>query len=256
MLPTDAAIRLHGPIDQALTLINRALQEHASFDPHVSERSFRIAMSDIAEVSILPRLTKILGLVAPLTRIDVVPLQPDTGASAMRSGEIDISIGHLNDLHDDCISVEAFNDRLICMIRRDHPFSERELTRESFNKLRFYHARMAAPIHQLVERWLVDSDAKPRIAVRGRLGLAPEIVRTTDLAAVIPEAVARGIYDPRDFRIFDLPFELPPIEVKVHIHSRFSSDMGIRWVRDVALEVLRQQYEECGLSREVSTSKS
>ena len=55
MLPTDAAVRLHEPLDQAFELLNRALQRSVAFDPRVTERTFRIAMSDIAEAYILPR---------------------------------------------------------------------------------------------------------------------------------------------------------------------------------------------------------
>jgi len=244
MLPTDAAIRLHAPIDQALTLINLALQERAMFDPMVSERTFRIAMSDVAEIYALPRLVMMLGQVAPLTRVDVVPLHPESGIGELRSGEIDIAIGHIKNLDEDCISVDAFNDQLVCMLRKGHPVAQSNLTREKFSELRFFHARTTAPIHQLVEEWLVDGEAKPRIAVRGRLGLAPEIVRNSDLAAIIPEAIARGLYDTKDFCILELPFDLPRIEVKVHTHKRFGSDKGIAWLRDVAVETLRQSYAD------------
>src|SRR6476619_842029 len=33
MLPTAAAVRLHGPIDQGLSIIGAALQQHSGFDP-------------------------------------------------------------------------------------------------------------------------------------------------------------------------------------------------------------------------------
>lgn len=244
MLPTDVAIRLHAPIDQALTIINRAVQERTDFDPMESERTFRIAMSDVAEIYALPRLIKILGQIAPATRIDVVPLKPEAGVAELRSGEVDIAIGHIEQLDEGCNSVEVFNDKLICILRKAHPYQEPTLTREGFTNLRFFHARMTTPILKLVEPQLVNSEAKPQIAVRGRLGLAPEIVRTSDLAAIIPETMARGLYGTRDFRILDLPFDLPSIEVKVHTHERFNSDMGIRWLRDVAVETLRQSYAE------------
>lgn len=240
MLPTDAAIRLHAPIDQALTLISRALQERASFDPLLSERTFRIAMSDVAELYALPRMMTTFRRVAPLARVEVIPLQPEAAVGAMRSGEIDISIGHIKDLDEDCVSVDVFNDRLVCMVRTGHPFAKSKLTRKSFGELLFFHARMSAPIHRLVEQWLVDGEARPRIAVRGHFSAAPDVVRSSDLAAIMPEAIALGLYSKREFRLLELPFELPPIEVKVHSHSRFSGDMGIKWLCDVAVEALRQ----------------
>src|SRR6201992_4238804 len=91
MLPTDAAVRLHEPLDQAFELLNRTLQSGVVFDPRVTERTFRVAMSDIAEVYILPRLITELSHISPLIRVHVVPLLPDSVAGAMRSGEIDLA---------------------------------------------------------------------------------------------------------------------------------------------------------------------
>lgn len=238
MLPTDVAIRLHTPIDEALTLIRRALQDVSDFDPRASERTFRVAMSDGAEIYVLQRLTRVLSQIAPSVRIHVVPLEPDSSVGAMRSGEIDVSIGHISDLDDDCDSVDAFNDKLICMVRRGHRLAQSKLTRENFSKLQFFHARMTSPVHQLVERWLVDSDARSQISVRGHFSLAPGIVRESDLAAIFPEAMAHNLPNIDDFCLCELPFELPQIEVKVHIHRRFSRDMGILWLRGMIVETL------------------
>lgn len=240
MLPTDAAIRLHEPFDQALTIVSRAIQEHTAFDPMTTERTFRIAMSDVAEVFALPQLMTRLSRIAPFARVDVSPLQPVTTVNALRSGEIDIAIGQIRDTDEGCISCEAFNDRLICLVRSTHPFAKARLTRKNFGELRFFYARMTGPTHQLLEQWLAESEARPRIAGRGHFTVAADIVRASDLAAIFPEVVARGLNRPRDFRILALPFELPPIEVKVVSHSRFAADMGIQWLRDVAVDVLQQ----------------
>jgi DNA-binding transcriptional LysR family regulator len=48
MLPTDAAVQMHEPLDQAFELLNRTLQSGVVFDPRVTERTFRVAMSEVA----------------------------------------------------------------------------------------------------------------------------------------------------------------------------------------------------------------
>jgi DNA-binding transcriptional LysR family regulator len=240
MLPTETAVRLHGPLDEAFAIINRALQERATFDPLVTQRRFRIAMSDLAEVYALPRLLGKLTRLAPMARIDVVPLQPDDGVAAMRSGEIDLSVGHMKDPDRECLTVDLFNDRFVCMIRAGHPLAKASLTRAGFEKLRFFFARISTPTHQLVERWLTDGESRPRIAVRGHFTAAPDVIRNSDLAAIFPETLALGLPKAKDFRLYDLPFSVPPIEVKVHSHARFASDLGIAWMREtVAKELLK-----------------
>jgi DNA-binding transcriptional LysR family regulator len=228
MLPTDAAVRLHEPLDQAFELLNRTLQSGVVFDPRVTERTFRVAMSDIAEVYLLPRLINELSRVSPFVRIHIVPLFPDSLVSSMRSGEIDLAIGAISDK--DLMSTDIIKDRYICLVRANHPIARSRLTRSNFSKLRFFFARTTSAVYQLAEQWLADENARPRIAVRGHFTTAPEIVRHSDLAAIFPRLLALDLYRAKDFRLLDLPFELPPMEIKVHSHSRFANDTGIKWM--------------------------
>lgn len=244
MLPTDAAVRLHEPLDQAFELLNRALQSGLVFDPRVTERTFRVAMSDIAEAYILPRLMHELARISPLVRVDVVPLLPESVLSSMRSGEIDLAIGAVSVSDKDCISVDTFSDRYVCMVRAGHPMAKSELTRSNFAKLRFFFARTTSLIYQLAEQWLADEDARPRIAVRGHFTTAPNIVRHSDLAAIFPRLFALDLYRAKDFRLLDLPFDLPAMEIKVHSHARFANDTGIRWMCQTSARLLSNSAAE------------
>lgn len=241
MLPTDAAVRLHEPLDQAFELLNRTLQSGVVFDPRATERTFRVAMSDIAEVYILPRLISELSRISPFVRVHVVPLLPDSVVSSMRSGEIDLAIGAISSPEKDLISIDTFNDRYICLVRANHPVAKSRLTRANFSKLRFFFARTTSSVYQLAEQWLADEDARPRIAVRGHFTTAPEIIRHSDLAAIFPRLLALDLHRARDFRLLDLPFDLPPIEVRVHSHSRFANDTGINWMCQTSAAILSHE---------------
>jgi DNA-binding transcriptional LysR family regulator len=233
MLPTEAAVRLHEPLDQAFGIINRAIQERVAFDPKVTQRVFRVAMSDVSEVYYLPRLMARLVHVAPSVRLDVVPLAVDTVAAAMRAGEVDLAIGYLRNLEGECTSHALFQDKFVCMVRSGHPIGRSKLTKASFVNLRYVHAGTSAPGHQMIEQWLAETDIKRQIAVRlGHFTVAPDIVRDTDLAVIFPESVGRQFNSAKAFRLLALPFDLPPVEITVHTHPRFASDRGIGWLRN------------------------
>jgi DNA-binding transcriptional LysR family regulator len=238
MLPTDAAVRLHEPLDQAFELLNRTLQSGVVFNPGVTERTFRVAMSDIAEVYILPRLMNELSRISPFVRVHIVPLYPDSVLSSMRSGEIDLAIGAVSASDKDLVSIDTFSDRYICLVRANHPIAKSRLTRANFAKLRFFFARTTSSVHQLAEQWLADENARPSIAVRGHFTTAPEIVRHSDLAAIFPRLLALDLHRAKDFRLLELPFDLPPMDVQVHSHARFANDTGIRWMCQVSAAIL------------------
>ena len=50
--------------------------------------------------------------------------------------------------------------------------------------------------------------------------------------------LALDLHRARDFRFLDLPFELPPMEVKVHSHGRFANDTGIKWICQTSAAIL------------------
>jgi DNA-binding transcriptional LysR family regulator len=238
MSPTDAAVRLHAPLEQALGLIDRTIQERAAFEPRVSQRVFRVAMSDVSETYYLPRLMAKLSRIAPMLQIDIVPLAMDRVVGAMRSGEVDLALGFLQNLASECDSRTLFDDRMICMVRSGHPAAHTRLTTASFANLRYVHAGSAAPGHQIVEQWLANAGIRRHIALRlGHFTVAPDIVRQTDLAVIFPESLGRQLNGTKAFRLLPLPFELPPVEIKVHSHPRFASDKGIGWLRDTLVEL-------------------
>jgi DNA-binding transcriptional LysR family regulator len=241
MLPTDVAVRLHEPLDQAFELLNRALQSSVAFDPRFTKRTFRVAMSEIAEAYILPRLMQELSRTSPFVRVDIVPLLPERMVSSMRSGEIDLAIGAVGATSKDCISVDTFSDRFICMVRSGHPVAKARLTRTNFAKLRFFFARTTSTIYQLAEQWLADEEDRPRIAVRGHFTTAPEIVRNSDLAAIFPRLLALDLHRSKDFRLLELPFDLPAMDIKVHSHTRFANDTGIKWMCRTSANILKHK---------------
>ena len=239
MIPTEAAIRLHGPLRQAFDIISRALNEHASFDPATAERAFRIAMSDVSEFYYLPPLLAQLGQMAPSVRLETFQIPSDAIPVALRTGEVDLALGYLGRLEVGYISHRLFTDRFVCLVRAGHPVEGDTLTREKLATLRFVYADTNASGNHLIEQALADLGIRRQVALRAaHLTVAPEVVRNTDLAVLIPLSMARRINQPGVFRLLDLPFDLPDIEVGIHAHGHFANDEGIIWLRDMISAML------------------
>ena len=67
--------------------------------------------------------------------------------------------------------------------------------------------------------------------------LVPEILMRSDMIAMLPERLARGYRD--RFRVFELPFEMPPFTIAEVWHERTHRDPALVWLRQTLAELLR-----------------
>lgn len=232
MVPTDAAVRLHTPIDEALVIIRSALQHHASFDAQSSERRFRLAMSDMVELYLLPRLMQALATEAPGVRLETRQVPVDEISVAMRSGDIDLAVGYLPGLSDECVGELMLQDDLVCLLRSGHPLAAAPLTTQSLSALQYVHAETTVTGHGMAEHAFRAAGIERHIVARiPHFTVCPHIVAKTDLALVLPRAIAHAFNEHGGFAILELPVEMPGIPVRVYSHQRFQSDAGIGWLR-------------------------
>ncbi len=232
MMPSDAAIRLYVPIASALETIENALQHHAQFEPALSDRTFRLAMSDMCSSHILPIALKELGKIAPKISFEIDQLPIDALSIALRNGDVDLAFGYLPGLSADCKNHTLFYDEYICMLRKGHLFSRQPLTMESMMKLRYIYTASNSTGHKLAENVFRKAGLNRDIAVRlPHFTSAPNIVRDTDLALILPRSIAELCNQGKECVILDLPLDIPRIPIQLHTHARFSGDNGISWLR-------------------------
>ena len=238
MVPTDAAARLHDPIDDALVIIRSALQRHAVFDPSTSERSFRLAMSDMAELHVMPRLMAALSEQAPQVRVQTRQVSVEDLNVAMRSGDVEVAIGYLPGLGDDCLGELILEDGFVCLLRSGHALASAALTLDALSELSYVHAETNATGHGLAEKTLKAAGVHRNIAVRSpHFTVCPHVVAKTDLALVLPRTIAGAFNEFGAFVIKELPLAMPTILVKIYSHKRFQTDSGIAWLRSRLIQI-------------------
>lgn len=120
MEPTPLADELVQPIRHALDAFDAALGHRSSFDPATSERSFRICMTDITHLVLLPRLWGQLRATAPGIRIQISPLDDDTGRK-LEAGEADLAVGFIPALEAGFYQQALFRQQYVCLASADHP---------------------------------------------------------------------------------------------------------------------------------------
>jgi len=237
--PTPKAERLAQPVRHALVTLEQALGESAGFEPRESRRLFRIHMSDIGEGRFLPPLMTALRTQAPGVRVETLPLPRGEIAAALDTGRVDMAFGFLP-MVKDTQKLQLLRDRYIVLLRRGHPFTRlhragKALLRD-LAQLEFVAVRTHADTLRILE--LVQLQERLRLTTEHFMVL-PSIVRSTDLAAVMPRNIARTFG--AGYAIVEPDFPLRDFTVALHWSKRFENDPGNRWLRGLVEQLFRER---------------
>jgi len=239
MEPTPLGEGLVRPVREALAALDAVLGHHQAFDPASSYRTFRVCMTDISQLVLLPRLWERLRVSAPHIHIEIVPLSTDIGRQ-LESGEADLALGFMPQLEAGFYQTVLFEQTFVCLVSAQHPRVRKSLSLAQFQ--REDHAVIsssgAAPL--LIDQAIAKQGIQRKVAVKipNFIGAAL-VVERTDLVITIPARLAEVLRDRGDLRSFPVPFPLPGYQVKQHWHERYHQDPGSRWLRQVIAELMQ-----------------
>src|SRR5690606_5189244 len=90
--PTRVATELYAEISGPLAHVVASTEERTRFDPATSTRRFRIALTDLGEAGLLPRILRATGSAGSGIQIETVPLDIDTVGREVLARDIDAAI--------------------------------------------------------------------------------------------------------------------------------------------------------------------
>ncbi|MDO8771829.1 MAG: LysR family transcriptional regulator [Burkholderiaceae bacterium] len=240
MEPTPFGEGLVGPVRAALDALDLVLGHSNDFDPSLADRTFRICMTDISQLVLLPKLWGKLRVTAPGISIEIFPLSNDI-ARMLESGEADLAMGFIPQLEAGFYQQLLFRQNFVCMVGKDHPRIFDHLSLQQFVDEDHAVISSSGAAPQLIDEEIARLGLKRRISLKipSFLGAA-FVVEHTDLLITIPKRLGDVLQGRGAFRIFPVPFPLSGYDVKQHWHARFHHDPGSRWLRGVISELLSE----------------
>jgi DNA-binding transcriptional LysR family regulator len=234
MQPTPRAVAVAKSARSVLDRVAVEIVSPPRFDPGVSDRSVRLALSDVGEVVFLPTILKQLRKLMPNADVYSVSLPAPEIQRELESGRIDLAIGYFPDLRkSNFFQQTLFTDGFASLIRADHPLATNKLSLKQFLQLDHAVVRAESRTEEVIERYLARKKIHRRIVLTTpHFASAPIIVAQSDLVVTVPEPLARyfaGVS--ADLRVVGLPFDLPRIEMKQSWHRKFHHDDRNRWLR-------------------------
>ena len=254
--PTPRALELAAPLSEALAAIQRTLDFTQAFDPPASTLRLTLGLSDHPAFVVLPPLLKRLALVAPGVTLRVRAFTAREDALALLdAGEVDAAIGVLGGSTPRIPTLPLFEERFVCVARKDHPLAKKNtMSLDAFLARQHLLVSPEGDGVGHVDARLAQLGRQRDIAVAlPQMYAAPAIVAGSDLLATLMEGVVRASGLAGALAVLAPPpeLDLAPVPFVLHWHRRNDAHPAQRWLRDQIALVCRALY---GVSDESSSN--
>ncbi len=231
MEPTPRAKAIYPDLLEAQLRLDNARGGSLTFSPLDAKREFRLCMTDISEIVLLPKLINHLQQVAPGVMVEADKISTDS-RRRLEAGDLDLAIGFTPDLEAGFYQQALFAQDFVCLVSKHHPRIQAKINRKSFLAEGHIHVMSSSTGHSIVEKILSKNGLERRIVLRVHsfLGVA-RIVAQTELLVIVPRLLGHALALLEPVQLLEPPVALPSYKVKQHWHERFNADPGNIWLR-------------------------
>ena len=238
MVPTPVSQNIIGSVRQALGLISSSVQERDAFNPLVSEKRFRVSMTDLSQSIVLPYLFSKITHDAPGVSIDCYQVRRRDMNIELASCNLYLAVDILLTPDQQIRQAPLFSHPQVCLVRAEHSLIKDQLDIETYLRLDHIHISSRRGGLGPVDLALGKMGKRRKIALRTQHYLAtPELVMRSDLALTVPRVFADFVVSRLPVKYLQLPFEVPNLETYLYWHESTDQDQSNRWMRELILSL-------------------
>lgn len=235
MVPTPRAEQLHGPVQEALQAIQRAVNEPDVFSPETTQAAFDLMTSDAIGMLLLPLLAERVHREAPGMGLRVHTLFADEPWESLEAGRMDLVVGVYGEKPAGIHEQPLYRERFVCLMREGHPLARQRLTLRRYVDLP--HIRIATsragPGYSAVDRILEQRGLTRRIALSlPHFLVAPFVVAQSDYVITFPSRLAACFDRLLPLHMVEPPLPLPDYTIGLYWHERMHREPACRWLRE------------------------
>ena len=229
--PTARAEAIWPAIHESLLRIQDTVSPR-HFEPRTHAGTFRLSLTDYAAALLLPCLVPRLEAEAPDVDLRLVPNVHVHSAALIESGEIDMALGVFRNPGALLHLQTVLRERYVCAMRKDHPLAREPLTVTRFAAATHLLVTPSGTSSGIVDHALAERGLTRRIGLTvNQFLLAPRILLTSRLIAVLPERTVRLSNLDDRIHVAPVPFELAPLQLSLLWHARTALDPAQVWLR-------------------------
>ena len=232
MIPTPRALELQDSLHDALEGVRAVAAERVRFDPTSEDLVVSIAASDYVQYSVLMPLALALKHEAPGIRLTWRMLDGRLLAGQAERGEVDLAIMTSETAAGQLRSRKLYENRYVCIARCGHPKVSRSINLDTLSALdHVVVSPRGGGFTGPTDAALAALGRSRRVALSvASFLVVPEIVSRSDMIALVPERLVRGIA--RCVIVMDPPIPIKGFTIGMVWHDRRTAQPAHRWLRD------------------------
>ncbi len=242
MVPTEYGESLLQHAQRVLRDVDFVATPHGDFDPERSRRTFRVAAPDYLNDFFMPTLIANFREAASNARLEIVSLTPTLDHhAALDAGELDLVIGNWPKPDPRFARSDLFTDKIVCMMRADHPLALAPLTREAY-----LAAPHLAPTPysgarpSVIDAGFTKARAQRRIvATLPYFGLVPQVLLQSDLIFTTTRRFAMHYADLLPIAVVEPPIAFARIRCYQLWNAQTDRPGDLQWLRELIEQVSR-----------------
>ncbi len=243
MVLTPLAEELAQPVRQLLVQAEGIIHRRPGFSPKISERTFRLVMSDYVATVLMSRALPEIQRQAPGIKVEV--LVPSNHTDRLERGEVDLTIMPRQYLSKGHPTEPLFEDEFVCVAwagnleLRGRAISMRNYLRLGHVVVRFGEQQQVPAFE---EKFMEHFSETRRIeVVTTGFTLVPQLVVGTARIATVHRRLAEFYAKQLPLRILKPPVEIPPVVESMQWHAIREGDPGLVWLRRLLRSVCVQR---------------
>ena len=218
--PTKLAQSLYPNFRQSVSDIEKAITASQVFNPQTSQRVFRLGLSDLGEICLLPSLIQFLAKEAPFIKIEIEEIQSNKVEEWLVEGFLDVAV--FNSSYTVMPKIESrnlFEERYMCIVHKQHPRVQHQLSLDQY--LQEKHAAIKSSTgHIEIDQKLKELGLKRNIMLElPHFSVLQDVVSSSELLVTLPSRAAKVYARNSDVNVFELPFALKPFNVSANWYN-------------------------------------
>lgn len=236
LVPTPRADALRARVHDLVQEAEAMLRPVEQVEPATLVRTFTLRTADGFVENFGPRLLARLATEAPGVRLNFLQ-KPDKDSAPLREGRVDLETAVVDAaIGPELRSQALFRDRLIAVVRAEHPLARGKLTPRRYVEARHVIVSRSGFDEDAVDRrFLPDGLARQAASMVSGFAAALSLARNADLVATVPERHTAMLRE--GMVSLSLPVPTTGFTVSMLWHPRLDADPAHRWLRGVVRDV-------------------